>query len=346
MLGVLWTPSELSPRVEPARSAALYPVAGAPAVERAADAMVAAGVDELAVVTDAADVSEWGTAADVVDEVAADLGKISPRGHESDDRVVVALATAVLAGETIRRVAAARPAAAVRTGDEAVERPPLAFSVSVERARRAASVPKLADALEHPEPVDCPFGFDVRRPWNLLEANGVVLDEQSRSVRGDVHGSAEIRGDVVVEPGAVVESGCVVEGPAYLSPGVRVGPNAYVRGRTFLGREVRIGHAVEVKNSVLLDDARAPHLTYVGDSVVGPGANLGAGTQVANLRHDDEPVRVAHDGDRVSTGRRKFGAVVGAGAKLGIGTCLDAGVTLAAGASTKPGEVLTRDRGL
>jgi bifunctional UDP-N-acetylglucosamine pyrophosphorylase/glucosamine-1-phosphate N-acetyltransferase len=65
---------------------------------------------------------------------------------------------------------------------------------------------------------------------------------------------------------------------------------------------------------------------------------------VANLRHDDADVRVAHDGDRVSTGRRKFGAVVGEGAKLGIGTRLNAGVTVGPGATTHPGEVLTRDK--
>jgi hypothetical protein len=72
--------------------------------------------------------------------------------------------------------------------------------------------------------------------------------------------------------------------------------------------------------------------------------NLGAGTQVANLRHDDEAVKLTVKGERVSTGRRKFGVVAGDGAKTAINTSLDAGVTLSPGATTKPGESVTRDR--
>ncbi|MFB6354700.1 MAG: glucose-1-phosphate thymidylyltransferase, partial [Halobacteriales archaeon] len=86
------------------------------------------------------------------------------------------------------------------------------------------------------------------------------------------------------------------------------------------------------------------HLSYVGDSVLGREVNFGAGTQVANLRHDGEPVELTVKGERVSTGRRKFGVVLGDGAKTGIDTSLNAGVTLAAGATTGPGETVTRDR--
>jgi bifunctional UDP-N-acetylglucosamine pyrophosphorylase/glucosamine-1-phosphate N-acetyltransferase len=184
----------------------------------------------------------------------------------------------------------------------------------------------------------------VRRPWELLAATEAVLADQSRSVDGDVHPDADLRGAVVVEPGAEIDAGVVVEGPAYVSSGSTVGPNAYVRGKTLLDVDVHVGHGVEIKGSVLMAGASAPHLSYVGDSVIGPGANLGAGTVVANLRHDEADVRVTHDGDRVSTGRRKFGAVVGADAKLGIGTRLNAGVTVGPGGTTHPGEVLTRDR--
>jgi bifunctional UDP-N-acetylglucosamine pyrophosphorylase/glucosamine-1-phosphate N-acetyltransferase len=111
-----------------------------------------------------------------------------------------------------------------------------------------------------------------------------------------------------------------------------------------VGRDARVGHAVEVKRSVLLPGATAGHLAYVGDSVVGHDANLGAGTVVANLRHDGADVRVTVKGERVSTGRRKFGAVVGPGAKTGIDTSLAPGVTLGADATTAPGETLLRDR--
>jgi bifunctional UDP-N-acetylglucosamine pyrophosphorylase/glucosamine-1-phosphate N-acetyltransferase len=186
--------------------------------------------------------------------------------------------------------------------------------------------------------------MDVGRPWELLEANEWKLGEQSSRVDGEVRGDADLRGAVVVEEGAVVEAGVTVEGPALIRSGADVGPNAYVRGATVVGEGCHVGHGVELKNSVLLSDADVPHLSYVGDSLLGPDVNLGAGTQVANLRHDDADVRQTVKGDRVSTGRRKYGVVAGDGAKTGVNTSLAPGVVLSAGATTRPGETVDRDR--
>jgi UDP-N-acetylglucosamine diphosphorylase/glucosamine-1-phosphate N-acetyltransferase len=186
--------------------------------------------------------------------------------------------------------------------------------------------------------------LDVGRPWELLEANEWKLSELDRDVRGQVADDADLRGPVVVEEGATIEPGVVIEGPALIRDGAQVGPNAYVRGRTLLGRDTKVGQSVEIKNSVLMEGTNVPHLSYVGDSVLGQNVNFGAGTKVANLRHDDEPVRVTVKGDRVSTGRRKFGVVVGDGAKTAINTSLNAGVTLSSGSVTEPGESVLRDR--
>jgi bifunctional UDP-N-acetylglucosamine pyrophosphorylase/glucosamine-1-phosphate N-acetyltransferase len=186
--------------------------------------------------------------------------------------------------------------------------------------------------------------LDVGRPWELLEANEWKLGELERDVQGSVHQTADLRGDVVVEPGAEIDAGVVVEGPALIRSGASVGPNAYIRGATFVGEDAHVGHSVEVKNSVIGRGSHVAHLSYVGDSVLGRDVNFGAGTNVANLRHDGEAVKLTVKGERVSTGRRKLGVVVGDGAKTGINTSLNAGVKLSEGATTKPGEVVTRDR--
>jgi len=186
--------------------------------------------------------------------------------------------------------------------------------------------------------------LDVGRPWELLEANEWKLGEQTRRIDGEVRGDAELRGAVVVEEGAVIRPGVVIEGPALVQTGADVGPNAYVRGATLLGPGSHIGHGVEIKNSVVMADSNVPHVSYLGDSVLGTDVNLGAGTQVANLRHDGEPVKLTVKGDRVSTERRKFGIVAGDGVQTAINTSLDAGVVLSAGATTTPGESVTRDR--
>jgi len=186
--------------------------------------------------------------------------------------------------------------------------------------------------------------LDVGRPWELLAANEWRIGELDGRVDGEVHPDADLRGTVVVEAGATIDAGVVIEGPALVRAGASVGPNAYLRGATLVGPDATVGHAVEVKNSVLMEGATVGHLSYVGDSVLGRDVNFGAGTTVANLRHDDEPVRTLVKGELVSTGRRKYGVVCGDGVKTGIQTSLNAGVTLGTDARTAPGEQVMRDR--
>jgi len=193
-------------------------------------------------------------------------------------------------------------------------------------------------------PVPFERWLDVGRPWELLEANEWKLAECERRLDGDIADDAQLRGTVVVEDGATVEPGVVIEGPTYLDAGARVGPNAYVRGATYLGPNAKVGHAVEVKNSVIAAGSHVPHLSYVGDSVLGRDVNFGASTTVANLRHDDANVRMRVKGESTDTGRRKFGVVCGDGVNTGINSSLNAGVVLSTGATTMPGETVTRDR--
>jgi bifunctional UDP-N-acetylglucosamine pyrophosphorylase/glucosamine-1-phosphate N-acetyltransferase len=185
--------------------------------------------------------------------------------------------------------------------------------------------------------------LDVGRPWELLDANAELLHGLERRLDGEVADSARIDGPVVVEEGAAVDHGVSIEGPAVVGEGATVGPNAYIRGSTVVGADAHVGHAVEVKNSVLMEDANVGHLSYVGDSVIGGDVNLGAGTVVANLRHDDETVVMTVKDERIDTGRRKLGVVLGDGVKTGINTSLNAGVKLGVGARTGPGETVTHD---
>jgi UDP-N-acetylglucosamine diphosphorylase / glucose-1-phosphate thymidylyltransferase / UDP-N-acetylgalactosamine diphosphorylase / glucosamine-1-phosphate N-acetyltransferase / galactosamine-1-phosphate N-acetyltransferase len=193
-------------------------------------------------------------------------------------------------------------------------------------------------------PVTLERWMDVGRPWELLEANEWKLGELEGRIEGDVSEDAHLEGAVVVEEGATVKPGVVIEGPALIRSGATVGPNAYVRGATLIDEGAKVGNAVEVKNSVLSRGATVGHLSYVGDSVLGRDVNFGAGTTVANLRHDGGSVKFTVKGDRVSTNRRKFGVVVGDDAKTGINTSLTPGLKLDTEATTSPGEVVERDR--
>jgi bifunctional UDP-N-acetylglucosamine pyrophosphorylase/glucosamine-1-phosphate N-acetyltransferase len=204
----------------------------------------------------------------------------------------------------------------------------------------------LARACEAYEVTAVPFDrwLDVGRPWDLLAAVEWTAAELEPRVDGDVAADAELTGPVVVEESATVRSGVVIDGPAYVGADASVGPNAFVRGATAIGPGAKVGHAVEVKHSVLLSGATVGHLSYVGDSVLGADVNFGAGTTVANLRHDGADVRMTVKGERTPTGRRKLGVVCGDRVKTGIQSALNAGVVLSTDARTGPGETVTRDR--
>ena len=185
--------------------------------------------------------------------------------------------------------------------------------------------------------------YDPSAPWALL---GDPLDEllaglPSSAVDGRLDPGAHILGDrIVIGPGARVHAGAVVEGPVFLGPDVQVLPGAYVRGGSWLGEAARVGANTEIKRAIFLPGARAPHLNYVGDSILGVGANLGAGTILANFRHDGANIEIPTEGGRLFTGRRKLGAVLGDGVKTGCNAVLHPGVVVGRGTSIYPGAQL------
>ena len=145
---------------------------------------------------------------------------------------------------------------------------------------------------------------------------------------------------IAIAPGCRIEPGAVIIGPAILESGVTVRTGAYVRERVVLGAGSLVGAHTEVKGSVLLPGAKAPHQNYVGDSLLGRDVNLGAGTILSNVKNIGREVTFNHDGAVIHTGLRKFGAVLGDGCKTGCNTVLNPGVLLGPGSVTYPNATL------
>ncbi|MCQ4349519.1 MAG: sugar phosphate nucleotidyltransferase [Sulfolobales archaeon] len=187
--------------------------------------------------------------------------------------------------------------------------------------------------------------LDVSRPWHVIEINKHELDRVNGEIKGDLEHNVTIKGKVVIEEGAEVKAGTYIEGPAYIGKGASVGPNAYVRPYSVLLENSKVGASVEIKESVIMEDAKVPHLSYVGDSVICEHVNLGAGTLIANLRFDEQPVKVTVKGKRESSGRKKLGAFIGGYAKTGINVTILPGVKIGAYAWIYPGSIVDRDVG-
>jgi NDP-sugar pyrophosphorylase family protein len=149
---------------------------------------------------------------------------------------------------------------------------------------------------------------------------------------------AVIEGAVYIAPGAKVEPTAYIKGPCIIGPDTEVRHGAYIRGNVFVGKGCVVGHATEVKSSVFLDGAKAGHFAYVGDSILGPGVNLGAGTKLANLKLKKNEVRLEDPdtGKFFGTGLKKFGAVIGRGVQVGCNAVLSPGTLLLPGALVTP----------
>lgn len=147
---------------------------------------------------------------------------------------------------------------------------------------------------------------------------------------------------ILIAEGAEVDPGVViVGGPVYLAPGARVRAGAYIRGAAYIGEGAILGHASEVKNGILLAEAKAPHFNYVGDSILGHDVNLGAGCILSNFRLDGKPIKVTWRGERVQTGMRKLGALIGDRCSIGCNVVCNPGSILCAGVRVPPVTTVT-----
>lgn len=145
---------------------------------------------------------------------------------------------------------------------------------------------------------------------------------------------------ISIGPGCRIEPGAVIIGPAILGEGVTVRTGAYIREYVIVGDGALVGAHTEVKGSVLLPNAKAPHQNYVGDSVLGRRVNLGAGTILSNVKNVGREVSFHHEGGVIHTGLRKFGAILGDDSKTGCNTVLNPGVLLGPGSVTYPNATL------
>ncbi len=188
------------------------------------------------------------------------------------------------------------------------------------------------------------YWLAIGYPWHLLDANDYVLTHQLEpEVLGDVTPEAHLNGRVRVGKGTTIDSGVVIDGPVCIGEDALLGPNCWIRSGTSIGNGCRVGQGCEIKNSILMDGAAVPHLSFVGDSVIGENTNLGAGTITANFRHDGATVKSMVKDELIDTGRTKLGAIVADDVHTGIHTAIYPGRKLWPHTSTPPNATVDED---
>jgi NDP-sugar pyrophosphorylase family protein len=168
--------------------------------------------------------------------------------------------------------------------------------------------------------------------WEVLPKIATYLAAKLRPVlRNRCEGRAFVGKDVFIGEGTVLEDGVMIKGPAIIGRNCQIRHNAYIRDHVIIGDNCVVGNASELKNALLFNHAQAPHFNYVGDSVLGYRAHLGAGVKISNFKLFGDAVTVQAEGKAFKTGLRKFGALLGDRAEAGCNAVLN------------PGSILGRD---
>ena len=173
--------------------------------------------------------------------------------------------------------------------------------------------------------------------WNYLNESEKSMKSIGEKIAGTIEENVQIRGKIVLGKGSVLRSGSVLEGTVVVGENCRIGPNAYLRSGTIVADNCHVGIS-EVKNSIILSNSNVPHFNYVGDSILGENVNFGAGTKIANLRHDNANVKVLVNGRLVDSGRRKLGALIGSNTKTGINSSINCGAIVPNNSKIMPNE--------
>lgn len=162
--------------------------------------------------------------------------------------------------------------------------------------------------------------FSMSPPWELLGGLSDYIRELGR--RLDKRRYEEISEGVWVAVSATVADTAALIAPTVIDEEAELRHGAFVRGSVIIGKECVVGNSTEIKNSVIFDGVQLPHYNYVGDSILGYRSHLGAGAIISNVRSDKRSVSVVINKEKVDTGRRKMGAILGDFVEVGSGAVL------------------------
>ena len=186
--------------------------------------------------------------------------------------------------------------------------------------------------LEHT--LAAPLLEKTEYPWQALEGIGdfiLTLGESLSPAEYDRVGES-----VWIAKSAKVSPAANITGPCIIGSETEVRPGAFIRGNALVGAGCVVGNSTELKNVILFDGVQVPHYNYVGDSILGYKAHMGAGSITSNVKSDKTLVVVTDGKERVETGRKKVGAMLGDGVEVGCNSVLNPGTVIGKGASVYP----------
>ncbi len=175
---------------------------------------------------------------------------------------------------------------------------------------------------------------NIYYPWEVLpKIKSFILRIGPTLIKDEYD---EIKENVWISKAAKVADSAHIDGPTIIGNGTEVRHCAFIRGGVIVGENCVIGNSTEVKNSILFNAVQIPHFNYVGDSILGYKAHMGAGSITSNVKSDRSIITVKIGAKKVETGLKKFGAILGDNTEIGCNAVLNPGSVLGRNVSVYP----------
>lgn len=196
-----------------------------------------------------------------------------------------------------------------------------------------SQIPRTKDLFDTKHSVAEVFLNECEYPYEILRKIEECIVNCSKILDPSYE---EIAEDVFVANDAVIWQGSTIVGPTIIGHKAEIRPGAFIRGNVIVGDGALIGNSTEIKNTIVLDEAKLPHYNYVGDSIIGYRAHMGAGAIASNLRLDRKEISITCNGEVIKTKLKKIGVFLGDGAEVGCGTIIYPGTSIGKGALIYP----------
>ena len=171
-------------------------------------------------------------------------------------------------------------------------------------------------------------------PWEVLGKIKSFIIELGNTLPADKF--EKLEENVWAAKDAVIAPTAFIGGPCIIDSGAEIRHCAFIRGSAIVGKNCVVGNSVELKNVVLFDNVQVPHFNYVGDSILGHKAHMGAGSITSNVKSDKTLVTVRYGEEHIDTGIKKVGAMLGDNVEVGCNSVLNPGTIIGRGASVYP----------
>ena len=163
-------------------------------------------------------------------------------------------------------------------------------------------------------------------PWEALPKIGEFIIEMGNKLDKDIY---ELKGENIwIAKTAKVMPSAYIKGPAIIGENAEIRHCAFIRGNAIVGNDAVVGNSTELKNVILFNNVQVPHYNYVGDSILGYKAHMGAGSITSNVKSDKKLVIVKNGTEKIETGLKKFGAMIGDNVEVGCGSVLNPGTVI------------------